>query len=143
GFRPPQHHGHSVVDSLKAMVEGRSETFVGLGGNFVAAAPDTEIAQAAMQRLKLTVGINTKLNRGHIVHGREALILPCLGRSDIDMQASGRQSITVEDSMSMVHCSSGLLEPPSPEIRSEVSIICGMARATLPDSGIDWTAFEG
>ena len=96
----------------------------------MAATPDTEITQAAMRRLKLTVGINTKLNRGHIVHGQEALILPCLARSDIDMQASGRQSITVEDSMSMVHASSGLVEPPSPELKSEVAIVCGMARAT-------------
>src|SRR6185295_13836486 len=90
-----------------------------------------------------TVGINTKLNRGHIVHGQEALILPCLARSDIDMQASGRQSITVEASMSMVHASSGLVEPPSPELKSEVAIVCGIARATLPESGIDWDAFVG
>ena len=143
GFRPPQKHGHSVVDSLQAMIDGRSEVFIGLGGNFVAATPDTEITRAAMRRLKLTVGINTKLNRGHIVHGQEALILPCLARSDIDMQASGRQSITVEDSMSMVHASSGLVEPPSPDLKSEVAIVCGMARATLPESGIDWDAFEG
>ncbi|HEY8014129.1 MAG TPA: molybdopterin dinucleotide binding domain-containing protein, partial [Dongiaceae bacterium] len=143
GFHPPQHHGHSVVDSIKAMIDGTSQVFIGLGGNFVAATPDTEITRAAMRRLKLTVGINTKLNRGHIVHGQEALILPCLARSDIDMQASGRQSITVEDSMSMVHASSGLVEPPSPELKSEVAIVCGMARATLPDSGIDWDAFEG
>jgi len=143
GFRPPQHHGHAVVDSLQAMIEGRSEVFIGLGGNFVAATPDTEITRSAMRRLKLTVGINTKLNRGHIVHGQEALILPCLARSDIDMQAGGRQSITVEDSMSMVHASSGLVEPPSPALKSEIAIVCGMARATLPDSGIDWDAFEG
>ena len=143
GFHPPQNHGHSVVDSIKAMIDGTAEVFIGLGGNFVAATPDTEITRAAMRRLKLTVGINTKLNRGHIVHGQEALILPCLARSDIDMQASGRQSITVEDSMSMVHASSGLVEPPSPELKSEVAIVCGMARATLPDSGIDWDAFEG
>ena len=140
GFKPPQHHGHSVVDSLQAMIDGRARVFVGLGGNFVAATPDTEIVRAAMRRLKLTVGINTKLNRGHIVHGEEALILPCLARSDIDVQATGRQSVTVEDSMSMVHASSGLVTPPSPHLKSEVSIICGMARATVPDSGIDWDA---
>ena len=96
-----------------------------------------------MRRLKLTVGINTKLNRGHIVHGREALILPCLARSDVDMQATGRQAVTVEDSMSMVHASNGLVTPPSPNLKSEVSIVCGMARATLPGGGIDWDAFEG
>jgi molybdopterin-dependent oxidoreductase alpha subunit len=143
GFRPPQQHGHSVVDALQAMIDGRSKVFMGLGGNFVAATPDTEIVQAAMRRLKLTVAINTKLNRGHVVHGQEALILPCRARSDIDLQAGGRQSITVEDSMSMVHASGGLVEPPSPELKSEVAIICGIARATLPDSGIDWTGFEG
>ena len=142
GFHPPQRHGRSVIDTVQAMIDGQSEVFVGLGGNFVAAIPDTEVAVAAMQRLKLTVGINTKLNRGHVVHGQEALILPCLARSDIDVQATGRQSITVEDSMSMVHASGGLVEPPSPALKSEVSIICGIARSTLPGSGIDWDGFE-
>jgi formate dehydrogenase major subunit len=143
GFRPPQHHGHSVVDSLQAMIDGSAKVFVGLGGNFVAATPDTETVRSAMRRLKLTVGINTKLNRGHIVHGQEALILPCLARSDIDVQATGPQSVTVEDSMSMVHASGGLVTPPSPHLKSEVAIICGMANATLPDSGIGWDALKG
>jgi formate dehydrogenase major subunit len=142
GFHPPQHHGRTVVDTVQAIVDGRSDVFIALGGNFVAAVPDAEIVKAAMRRLKLTVGINTKLNRGHVVHGEEALILPCLARSDIDIQASGRQSITVEDSMSMVHASNGLVTPPSPNLKSEVSIVCGMARATLPGSGIDWDALE-
>jgi molybdopterin-dependent oxidoreductase alpha subunit len=142
-FRPPQHHGRSVVDSLQAMIDGQSEVFVALGGNFVAAVPDAKIVKEAMRRLKLTVAINTKLNRGHVVHGQEALILPCLARSDIDVQATGRQSITVEDSMSMVHASAGLVEPPSPELKSEVSIVCGIARATLPGCEIDWDGFEG
>jgi len=95
-----------------------------------------------MRRLSLTVAISTKLNRGHVVHGEQALILPCLARSDIDLQKSGRQSITVEDSMSMVHASRGLVEPPNGALRSEVAIVCGMARATIPDSGVDWSAFE-
>jgi molybdopterin-dependent oxidoreductase alpha subunit len=142
GFRPPQHHGRSVVDTLQAMIDGRSDVFVSLGGNFIAAVPDADITKPAMRRLKLTVAINTKLNRGHVVHGQDALILPCLARSDIDMQSTGRQSVTVEDSMSMVHASGGLVEPPSPHLKSEVSIVCGMARATLPDSAIDWNAFE-
>jgi len=94
-----------------------------------------------MRRLRLTVGISTKLNRGHLVHGEQALILPCLARSDIDMQAGGRQSVTVEDSMSMVHASSGLVEPPSEHLKSEVAIVCGMAKATLSDCGIDWDSF--
>jgi molybdopterin-dependent oxidoreductase alpha subunit len=143
GFKPPQHHGHAVVDTLQAMADGSAQVFIALGGNFVAATPDTEIVRSAMRRLKLTVGINTKLNRGHIVHGQDALILPCLARSDIDIQATGRQSITVEDSMCMVHASGGLVTPPSPQLKSEVAIICGMARATIPQSGIDWDALEG
>ncbi len=142
GFHPPQHHGRSVVDTLQAMIDGRSDVFIGLGGNFIAAVPETALAQEAMRRLKLTVAINTKLNRGHVVHGQEALILPCLARSDIDIQAGSHQSVTVEDSMSMVHASGGLVTPPSPDLKSEVSIICGMARATLPESGIDWSGFE-
>jgi molybdopterin-dependent oxidoreductase alpha subunit len=143
GFDPPQHHGRAVVDTVQAIIDGQSDVFIGLGGNFVAAVPDAEIVRAAMRRLKLTVGINTKLNRSHVVHGQEALILPCLARSDVDIQATGRQSITVEDSMSIVHASNGLVTPPSPVLKSEVSIVCGMARATLPSSGgIDWDAFE-
>jgi formate dehydrogenase major subunit len=91
-----------------------------------------------MRRLRLTVAVSTKLNRGHLIHGEQALILPCRARSDIDMQAGGRQVITVEDSMSMVHASGGLVTPPSEHLKSEVAIVCGMAKATLPDCGIDW-----
>ena len=138
GFEPPRAHGHNVVNAVQAMVDGRAKVFIGLGGNFVRAVPDWGVAEAAMRQLRLTVGINTKLNRGHLVHGKQALILPCLARSDIDMQAGGRQSVTVEDSMSMVHASSGLVEPPSEHLMSEVAIVCGMAKATLPDCGIDW-----
>jgi molybdopterin-dependent oxidoreductase alpha subunit len=138
GFAPPRAHGHNVVHAVQAMVEGGAKVFVGLGGNFVRAVPDWTIAEKAMRGLRLTVGINTKLNRGHLVHGERALILPCLARSDIDVQGGGRQSVTVEDSMSMVHASSGLVEPPSEHLKSEVAIVCGMAKATLPESGIDW-----
>jgi anaerobic selenocysteine-containing dehydrogenase len=115
------------------MIDGRADVFIGLGGNFAAAVPDAEKVHAAMRRLKLTVGINTKLNRGH---------LPCLARSDVDLQAGGRQSVTVEDSMSMVHASGGLAAPTSSHLKSEVSIICGIARAAVPNSGIDWDAME-
>ena len=141
GFEPPRARGHHVVDAVQAMVDGRAKVFIGLGGNFVRAVPDWTVAEAAMRRLRLTVAISTKLNRGHLVHGEQALILPCLARSDIDMQAGGRQSVTVEDSMSMVHASSGLVEPPSEHLKSEVAIVCGMAKATLPDCGIDWDSF--
>jgi molybdopterin-dependent oxidoreductase alpha subunit len=138
GFEPPTAHGHNVVDAVQAMIDGRAKVFMGLGGNFVRAVPDWPAAEAAMRRLRLTIAVSTKLNRGHLIHGQEALILPCLARSDIDRQAGGRQSITVEDSMSMVHASSGLVEPPTEHLRSEVAIVCGIAKATLPDRGIDW-----
>jgi anaerobic selenocysteine-containing dehydrogenase len=115
--------------------------FIGLGGNFVRAVPDWPAAEAAMRRLRLTVAVSTKLNRGHLIHGQQALILPSLARSDIDVQASGRQSVTVEDSMSMVHASSGLVTPPSEHLKSEIAIVCGMAKATLPNCGIDWDFF--
>jgi formate dehydrogenase major subunit len=141
GFEPPRARGHNVVNAVRAMVDGRAKAFFGLGGNFVRAVPDWTVAEAAMRRLRLTVAVSTKLNRGHLVHGEEALILPCLARSDIDIQAGGRQSVTVEDSMSMVHASSGLVEPPSEHLKSEVAIVCGMAKATLPDCGIDWDFF--
>jgi molybdopterin-dependent oxidoreductase alpha subunit len=141
GFEPPRARGHHVVNAVQAMVDGRAKVFIGLGGNFVRAVPDWPAAEAAMRRLRLTVAVSTKLNRGHLVHGQEALILPALARSDIDMQASGRQSVTVEDSMSMVHASSGLVAPPSEHLKSEVAIVCGMAKATLPDCGIDWGFF--
>jgi molybdopterin-dependent oxidoreductase alpha subunit len=141
GFEPPRARGHHVVNAVQAMVDGRAKVFIGLGGNFVRAVPDWPAAEAAMRRLKLTVAVSTKLNRGHLVHGQQALILPVLARSDIDMQARGRQSITVEDSMSMVHASSGLVEPPSEHLKSEVAIVCGIAKATLPDCGIDWDYF--
>jgi len=141
GFEPPRARGHHVVDALRAMIGGRAKVFVGLGGNFVRAVPDWSVVEAVMRRLRLTVAVSTKLNRGHLVHGEQALILPCLARSDIDIQASGRQSVTVEDSMSMVHASSGLVAPPSEHLKSEVAIVCGMAKATLPDCGIDWDSY--
>jgi molybdopterin-dependent oxidoreductase alpha subunit len=142
GFKPPRAHGHTVIDAIQAMIDGRAKVFIGLGGNFVAAVPDKPITEAAMRRLRLTVAISTKFNRGHLVHGEQALILPCLARSDIDIQKSGRQSITVEDSMSMVHASAGLVHPPSEKLKSEVAIVCGIAKATLPDDTIDWSGFE-
>jgi anaerobic selenocysteine-containing dehydrogenase len=142
GFNPPREHGHAATDAVQAMLDGRSKVFVGMGGNFVAAVPDRPLIEAAMRKLRLAVAVNTKLNRSYVVHGQQSLILPCLARSDIDIQRTGRQSVTVEDSMSMVRASTGLVAPPSGELKSEVAIVCGMGRAALPDSGIDWTAFE-
>lgn len=142
GFEPPRAHGHHAVESVEAMLAGEARVFIGMGGNFVHAIPDTPRAYEAMRKLDLTVGIATKLNRGHIVHGRDALILPVIARSEIDRQATGEQFVTIEDAMSNVTASRGVLEPASPDLRSEVAIVCGMARATLPDSKTAWSLFE-
>ena len=142
GFKPPAAHGHNVVTALEAMVKGEVKVFFGLGGNFVAAIPDWQATHAAMRGLDLTAHVSTKLNRSHLVHGREALILPCLGRTELDMQASGPQSITVENSMSMVHASTGLNAPASEHLCSEPAIVAGVARATLGErSVVDWEGF--
>ncbi len=135
-FEPPREWGHDVVEAIEAMVEGHSKAFLGLGGNFFLAAPDTDLTARAMRGLDLSVQIATKLNRGHLVHGRTALILPCLGRTEIDTQAGGPQSITVEDSMSCVHASMGMNKPADPNLKSEIAIVAGIAKATLP-AGID------
>jgi len=137
----PRKHGLGTVDAIQAMQESRCKVFIGLGGNFAAAAPDTEITEAALEKCELTVHVSTKLNRSHLVHGRQALILPCLGRTEIDIQASGPQLISVEDSMSMVHGSGGLNRPVSSELRSEPAIIAGIAKATLLKSKVPWDAF--
>ncbi|MGT2475516.1 FdhF/YdeP family oxidoreductase [Paraburkholderia terrae] len=139
GFRPPSNHGNDVIATLEAMMRGDAKVFVGLGGNFAAAIPDWVRMQEAIRKLDLTVHIATKLNRSHLVHGKAALILPCLGRTEIDIQAGGPQSITVEDSMSMVHASAGRNEPASPHLMSEPAIVAGIARATLGEkSRVPW-----
>ena len=142
GFKPPRKHGHNVVTALEAMVKGQVKVFIGMGGNIVAAIPDWQSTHDAFRNLDLTVHVSTKLNRSHLVHGREALILPCLGRTEIDIQATGPQSITVEDSMSMVHASAGRNKPASRHLLSEPAIVAGMARATLGQrSVVDWESF--
>ncbi|WP_215763118.1 FdhF/YdeP family oxidoreductase [Acetobacter sp. P1H12_c] len=140
-FEPPREHGHHVVESVEAMIDGRAKVFIGMGGNFIHAIPDTVIAYEAMNRLELTVGIATKLNRGHIVHGKDALILPVIARSEIDRTSVGEQFVTIEDAMSNVTSSRGVLEPASPDLRAEVEIVCRIARATLPDSDIPWESY--
>ncbi|TXY09404.1 FdhF/YdeP family oxidoreductase [Vibrio mimicus] len=137
-FKVPRTHGHNAVLAIKAMEEKRAKVFVGLGGNFAQATPDTPRTHAAMRNCELTVHIATKLNRSHLVTGRDALILPCLGRTEIDMQASGPQGVTVEDTFSMVHLSYGQLKPRSPHLRSETAILAGIAKATLGNFPIDW-----
>ena len=120
------------------MHRGDVKVFVALGGNFALATPDLPYTAEALRKCELTVQVSTKLNRSHIVHGKRALILPCLARTDKDHQASGEQGMTVEDSMAMVHISFGMKEPDSPHQRSECAITRGMAQATLPDSKTPW-----
>jgi molybdopterin-dependent oxidoreductase alpha subunit len=142
GFRPPAAHGHSVVETVEAMREGRSRALVCLGGNLAVAMPDPEATFAAMRGLDLAVHLATKLNRSHLLLAKQSFILPVLGRTELDMQASGPQSVTVEDSMSMVHASAGRLPPASPHLRSEPAVIAGIAAATLQGKyGIDWDGF--
>ncbi|WP_049435503.1 FdhF/YdeP family oxidoreductase [Stenotrophomonas maltophilia] len=138
GFDPPREHGHHVVESIEAMLAGSAKVFIGLGGNFIHAVPDTPRAHEAMRGLDLTVGIATKLNRGHLVHGRDALILPVVARSERIVTPAGEQFVTIEDAMSNVTASRGVLEPVSADVLPEVEIVCRMALATLPDSRVDW-----
>ncbi|MDH6123368.1 FdhF/YdeP family oxidoreductase [Kitasatospora sp. GP82] len=142
GFEPPRRHGYDSVDTIRAMRDGRVKVFFAMGGNFVAATPDTEVTEAAIRRCRLTVHVSTKLNRSHVVTGARALILPTLGRTDKDRTAKGNQFVSVEDSMGMVHSSRGGLRPPSPELLSEVAIVCRLARATLgPQEPLPWEDF--
>ncbi len=144
GFAPPRHHGYDTVDAIRAMAEGRVGVFTALGGNFVRAAPDSAVTEAAMARCRLTVQVSTKLNRSHVVTGTRALILPALGRTELDVQAGGAQVVSVEDSMGMVHSSRGRLAPASSRLRSEVAIVAGLARATLgADDPTDWEGLAG
>jgi molybdopterin-dependent oxidoreductase alpha subunit len=138
GFKPPTHHGHDAVAAMQAMAAGRSKVLICLGGNLAVALPDPEICFAAMRRLDLAVHIATKLNRSHLLVGKDAILLPCLGRTEQDIQATGPQAVTVEDSMSMVHASRGKLKPASEHLRSEPAIVAGMARAALPESKVPW-----
>ncbi|EIJ46887.1 anaerobic (selenocysteine-containing) formate dehydrogenase [Herbaspirillum sp. GW103] len=142
GFKAPRHHGNDTVGSVMAMLEGRTKVFIGLGGNFAMATPDTPRTFEAMRSCNLTVHITTKLNRSHLVHGRDALILPTMGRTEIDLQKSGPQGVTVEDSMSMVHVSYGINKPASEHLMSETAIVAHLAEATMKSRNngpkIDW-----
>jgi molybdopterin-dependent oxidoreductase alpha subunit len=137
-FDPPRDYGLNAVQTLEAMHEGKVKVFVSLGGNFALAAPDTPYTFEALHNCELTVQVQTKLNRSHVVHGKQALILPCLARTDKDHQAGALQGVTVEDAMSMVHISHGMKEPISSDLRSECAILAGMAQATLPESDTPW-----
>ncbi|MDQ3133545.1 MAG: FdhF/YdeP family oxidoreductase, partial [Acidobacteriota bacterium] len=138
-FEPPRHHGFDTVEAIKAMRGGQAKVFFALGGNFLSATPDTEYTAAALSRCQLTAHVSTKLNRAHLVTGEQALILPCLGRTERDVQAGAEQFVSCENSMGVVQASRGDLEPAATELRSEVHIVASLARATLGDeSGIDW-----
>jgi len=139
GFTPPAEHGHDAVQAMQAMIDGKARALICLGGNFAVALPDSEQSFPAMATLDLGVHIATKLNRTHLLVSKETYVFPCLGRTELDIQAGGPQSVTVEDSMSMVHASAGKLTPASEHLRSEPAIVAGIARATLPNSKVAWT----
>jgi len=141
-FTPPQHHGYDTVASIKAMHEGKASVFIAMGGNFLSATPDTLFTAEALRKCRLTVHVSTKLNRSHLVHGTEALILPCLGRSDKDLVNGKEQLVSCENSMGVVQSSQGVLQPVSPHLLSEPVIICLMAKATLGDrSKVNWDKY--
>ncbi|MCX4525324.1 MULTISPECIES: FdhF/YdeP family oxidoreductase [unclassified Streptomyces] len=143
GITSPRGHGYDVVRSIEALRDGKAKVLFAMGGNFVGATPDTHVTEAAIRRARLTVHVSTKLNRSHAVTGRRALILPTLGRTDKDVQACGKQFVTVEDSMGMVHASRGNLAPASPHLLSEPAIVARMARAVLgAASTTPWEEFE-
>ncbi|MCK8679090.1 FdhF/YdeP family oxidoreductase [Streptomyces lichenis] len=139
----PRHHGYDTVRAIQALRDGEAKVFLAMGGNFVAASPDTEVTEAAIRRARLTVHVSTKLNRSHVVTGARALILPTLGRTDKDVQAGGKQFVTVEDSMGLVHASRGNLRPAGPKLLSEPAIVARLARAVLGEaSATPWEEFE-
>jgi molybdopterin-dependent oxidoreductase alpha subunit len=141
GFQPPREDGYDTVGAIEAMIDGGAKVFFGMGGNFAIATPDTDATARGLRNCALTVNVTTKLNRTHLTHGREALILPCLGRTEIDIQVRGAQGVTVEDSMSMVHLSSGINPPASDTLLSEPAIVAHLAHATLGErSRVPWLA---
>ncbi len=141
-FTPPQEHGYNAVETIQAMYDNEVDFFMSMGGNFIAASPDTNFTTEAISNCKLTVQVSTKLNRSHLHTGQAALILPCLGRTEADLNKNNVQKITVEDSMSKVHQSFGLNDPASKELKSEPTIIARIAQHTFTNSTIDWQGFE-
>jgi molybdopterin-dependent oxidoreductase alpha subunit len=137
-FEPPREHGFDAVETIEQMLHGYVKVFIGLGGNFAMATPDTYRTWDALRSCDLTVHIATKLNRSHLIHGKDALILPTLGRTEIDMQEGVAQGVTVEDSVCMVHISYGMNKPASSNLMSETAIVANIAHATLGSSRIDW-----
>ncbi|RMU58434.1 hypothetical protein ALP29_200690 [Pseudomonas syringae pv. avii] len=144
GFEASRRKGHAVAETCEALLRGEVEALISMGGNFFRAIPDIDAICPTVSRLKMTVLVNTKLNRSATVHGQKAFLLPCVARSERDLQNGVAQTITVEDSMSMVHGSTGMLEPASKHLISEVAIIAGIAKATLaPNPNVDWDSYVG
>lgn len=143
GFRPPHKWGYDTVEAIHAMHEGKAKVFFAMGGNFLSATPDTVYTAEALRKCRLTVHVSTKLNRSHLVHGEEALILPCLGRSDKDLMNGEEQFISCENSMGVVQMSKGSLKPISDQLLSEPAIVCRLAKATLGErSVVNWDLYE-
>ncbi len=141
GFEPPREHGYDVVEAIRAMRDEPGKVFIALGGNFLSATPDTEVTASALRNCRLTVQVSTKLNRSHLVHGETALILPCLGRTDQDRQASGDQFVTTENSMGVIQRSKGNLTPPADTAWSEPAVVARLAAATLAGrTKLNWEA---
>jgi molybdopterin-dependent oxidoreductase alpha subunit len=142
GFNPPRRHGYDVVQSIKAMHENKVKVFFCMGGNFLSAAPDTSYTAEAIRKLRLTVSVSTKLNRGHLVHGKESIILPTLSRSDIDIMNGEPQFVSTENSMGVVESSKGMLKPVSDNLINEMQIVCRMAIAVLGNKTVvDWQRY--
>ena len=137
-FEPPREHGFNTIEAIKAMAEGKGKIFFAMGGNFLSATPDTEFTAKALQKCSLTVQVSTKLNRSHLITGKTAIILPCLGRTELDEQKSGQQFVSVENSMGIVHASRGGLKPASEHLKSEPEIVAQLAVATLKNTSTDW-----
>ena len=140
-FSPPRKNGYDTVASIEAMHSGAAKIFFAMGGNFLSATPDTHYTAQALQKCDLTVHVTTKLNRSHLIHGKEALILPCLARTDKDIINAEQQFVSVENSMGVVHQSKGNLTPISKKLLSEPEIVCRLAKAVIPDSKVDWDQF--
>lgn len=138
GIVTPVKAGYNTVETIAAMAEGKVKVFIGMGGNFASATPDTTYTEQAIRQCEVTAHISTKLNRSHLITGKRAFILPCLGRTEIDLQNNTPQQVTVEDSMSMVHASRGINVPASTYLLSEPAIVACLAVAALPDTHIDW-----
>lgn len=142
GIQSPREHGYDVVDTIKAMRDGKVKVFMAMGGNFISATPDSQMTGESIQNCDLTIQVSTKLNRAHLVTGKEAIILPCIARSEKDIQATGPQFVSMENSMGIVHSSQGSAEPASDELKSEVAIVCSIAEAMFENSPIKWSAYK-